>query len=135
MQYPPHAAVVDPFHTLLPQEAQSAALELKKSEHLKEEALAALEVAREEMKVCQLVVDEGSEAARLREQVAVLKTDLDAKSRAATAGWDAAAGGESDVAAAEARGLRAGVKRGRSDAEKKARDALLFLRKCPMLFA
>lgn len=45
--------------------------------------------------------------------------DVDAKSRAAIAGWDAAAGAESEAAAAEARGLQTGLKRGRADAEKK----------------
>lgn len=41
----------------------------KKAEHLKDEASLALEVVIEELKACQLVVDEASEAARLREQV------------------------------------------------------------------
>lgn len=50
-----------------------------------------------------------------------MKVDLDAKSRAAIAGWDAAANAESEAEAAEARGLQAGIKRGRADAEKKAR--------------
>lgn len=50
----------------------------------------------------------------------VLKVDLDAKSRAATAGWDAAANAESEAEAAEARGLQAGIKRGRAEAERKA---------------
>lgn len=50
-----------------------------------------------------------------------LKVDLDAKSRAATAGWDAAANAESEAEAAEARGLQAGIKRGRAEAERKAR--------------
>lgn len=59
-------------------------------------------------------------------KVSVLKTDLDAKSRAATAGWDAAAGAESEAAAAEARGLEAGIKRGRLDAEKKVRAAAII---------
>lgn len=57
-----------PPHSPL-QEAQGAALAAKKSEHLREEAAVALEVARGELKSCQLVVDEASEAARLREQV------------------------------------------------------------------
>ena len=51
------------------QEAREAALAAKKAEHLKDEATLALEEAREELKASQLVVDEGSEAARLREQV------------------------------------------------------------------
>lgn len=54
-------------------------------------------------------------------KVSALKADLEAKSRAATAGWDAAAGAESEAAAAEARGLEAGIKRGHLDTEKKAR--------------
>ncbi len=55
--------------------------------------------------------------------------DLDAKSRAAIAGWDAAANAESEAEAAEARGLQAGIKRGRADAEKKARkNKLMFFR-------
>lgn len=132
-QQPPDTAVVGPTRIHLPQATRLAALELKKSERQKEEAVAALEAAREELKVCQLVVDEGSEAARLREQVIALKADLDAKSRAATAGWDAAAGAESEAAAAEARGLQAGLKRGRSDADKKARDGLLLCENCPSL--
>lgn len=52
-----------------PQEARDAALAAKKSEHLRDEAAAALEEARTELKACQLVVDEASEAARLRDQV------------------------------------------------------------------
>lgn len=51
------------------QEAREAALTAKKSEHLREEASLALEAAREELKACRLVVDEASEAGRLREQV------------------------------------------------------------------
>lgn len=51
------------------QEAREAVLAAKKCEHLKEEASAALEEARKELKASQLVVDEASEAARLREQV------------------------------------------------------------------
>lgn len=51
------------------QEAREATLAAKKAEHLKDEASLALEVAKEELKACQLVVDEASEAARLREQV------------------------------------------------------------------
>eukprot|EP00903_Cladosiphon_okamuranus_P011418 g10760.t1 len=93
------------------EEVREAVLAAKKAEHLKDEASLALEVAREELKACQLVVDEASEAARLREQVEALKIDLDAKSRAATAGWDAAANAESEAGAAEARGLQAGIKR------------------------
>lgn len=54
-------------------------------------------------------------------KVSALKADLEAKSRAATAGWDAAAGAESEAAAAEARGLEAGIKRGHLDTEEKAR--------------
>lgn len=50
-----------------------------------------------------------------------LKIDLDAKSRAATAGWDAAANAESEAEAAEARGLQAGINRGRAEVERKAR--------------
>lgn len=57
------------FNTDCTQEAREAALAAKKSEHLKEEASAALEEAQKELKACQLVVDEASEAARLREQV------------------------------------------------------------------
>lgn len=53
--------------------------------------------------------------------MAALKVDLDAKSRAAIAGWDAAANAESEAAAAEARGLQVGIKRGRSDVNHKAR--------------
>lgn len=60
-----------------------------------------------------------------------LKVDLDAKSRAATAGWDAAANAESEAEAAEARGLQAGIKRGRAEAEQKA--SLLDLFKCRFL--
>lgn len=52
-------------------------------------------------------------------KVESLKTDLDVKSKAATAGWDAAANAESEAAAAEARGLQAGIKRGQLDAERK----------------
>ncbi|CAM9378673.1 unnamed protein product [Ectocarpus sp. 12 AP-2014] len=104
-------------------EARDAALASKKSEHLREQASLALEAAREELKACQLVVDEASEAARLRGQasdhcllrVEALKVDLDAKSRAATAGWDAAANAENEAEAAEARGLQAGIKRGRAE--------------------
>lgn len=51
------------------QEAREATLAAKKAEHLKDEATLALEAARKELKACQLVVDEASEAARLREQV------------------------------------------------------------------
>ncbi|CAM9150077.1 unnamed protein product [Scytosiphon promiscuus] len=102
-------------------EAREAALTAKKSEHLREEASLALEAARVELKACQLVVDEASEAGRLREQVEALKVDLGAKSRAATAGWDAAANAESEAEAAEARGLRDGIKQGRAEAERKAR--------------
>ncbi|CAM9173166.1 unnamed protein product [Ectocarpus fasciculatus] len=115
--------------TWLCSEARDAALASKKSEHLREQASLALEAAREELKACQLVVDEASEAARLREQasdhcllcVEALKVDLDAKSRAATAGWDAAANAESEAEAAEARGQQAGIKRGRAEMERKAR--------------
>ena len=52
-------------------------------------------------------------------KVDALKTDLEVKSKAATAGWGAAADAESQAAAAEARGLQAGIKRGQSEAEKK----------------
>lgn len=52
-----------------PQAARDATLAAKKSEHRWEGASAALEVAKGELASCQLVVDEGSEAARLREQV------------------------------------------------------------------
>lgn len=41
----------------------------KKSEHLREEVSVALEEAKKELQACQLVVDEPSEAARLRQQV------------------------------------------------------------------
>lgn len=57
----------------------------------------------------------------MNRQVDALKTDLDAKARAATAGWDAAANAESEAEAAEARGLQTGIKRGRAEAERKAR--------------
>lgn len=56
------------------------------------------------------------------QQVEALKVDLGAKSRAATAGWDAAANAESEAEAAEARGLRDGIKRGRAEAERKASE-------------
>lgn len=56
---------------LVMQEAREAVLAAKKVEHLREEALLALEVARGELAASQLVVDEGSEAARLREQVRI----------------------------------------------------------------
>ena len=49
-----------------------------------------------------------------------LKVNLDAKSRAAIAGWDAAANAESEAEAAEARGMQAGIKRGRAEAERQA---------------
>lgn len=59
-------------------------------------------------------------------KVEALKVDLDAKSRAATAGWDAAANAESEAEAAEARGLQAGVKRGRAEADRKASVPFVF---------
>lgn len=54
---------------LSPQEAREAVLAAKKSERLREEAAAALEAATGELASCRMVVDEDSEAARLREQV------------------------------------------------------------------
>lgn len=52
-------------------------------------------------------------------KVEALKADLEVKSKAATAGWDAAANAKSEAEAAEARGLQAGIKRGQSEAERK----------------
>lgn len=58
---------------------------------------------------------------RLPLKVVALKVDLEAKSQAATAGWNAAAGAESEVAAAEARGLQDGINRGKAAADQEAR--------------
>lgn len=68
---PPHPPPYAHSDTLLLvlQEARDIALASKKSEHLRQQAEADLEAARAELASCQLVVDESSEAARLREQV------------------------------------------------------------------
>lgn len=67
--HPEFVVFVGALHQRNEQEAREAALAARKAEHLKDEASLALDVAREELKTCQLVVDEASEAARLREQV------------------------------------------------------------------
>ncbi|CAM9723456.1 unnamed protein product, partial [Discosporangium mesarthrocarpum] len=101
------------------EEARLARLASSKAEHVAEELRIELHSTKEELQSASMVVDEASEAARLRQQVSSLRTDLEAKSRAAIAGWDAAASAESELNASSMRGDRAGYQRGIAEMEEK----------------